>query len=113
MKILRRIFIILAAALAVVAATIGLVGNDTDSSGAEPEQGMVFQEQSDASSGEATTTAQISGRPHEEGRDEASLFGIVTVLQNLVTIGVIVLVVTLGGRAWTALARLGAWRHNS
>lgn len=113
MKILGRIFIILTAALAVVAITFGLVGNDTGSFGTETEQGMVFQEQSDAGTGEAVTTAQVSGRPHNEGHDEPSLFGIISVLQNLITIGVIVLVVTLGGRAWTALARLGAWRHNS
>lgn len=113
MKILGRTFIILAAALAVVAVTIGLVGTDTSSAGAETEQGMVFQEQGAASTGKTVTTAQVSGRPHEEGHDEASLFGIVSVLQNLVTIGVIVLVVTLGGRAWTALARLSLWRHNS
>lgn len=111
MKILGRIFIILAAALVVAAATIALVGNDTGSFEAETERAPVFQEQSGA--GETMTAEQVSGRPPREGHDEASLFGIVGVLQNLVIISVIVLVVTLGGRARTALARFGAWRHNS
>ncbi|MCK6627557.1 MAG: hypothetical protein L6R45_20555 [Anaerolineae bacterium] len=106
MKILGRIFIILAAALVVAAATIALVGNDTGSF--EAERSPVFQEQ-----GDAVTAEQVSGRPPREGHDEASLFGIVGVLQNLVIISVIVLVVRLGGRAQRALARFGAWRHNS
>jgi|GEM_PF-6112299 len=108
MKILGRIFIILAAALVVAAATIALVGNDTGSFEAEAERAPVFQEQDDA-----VTAEQVSGRPPREGHDEASLFGIVGVLQNLVIISVIVLVVRLGGRAQRALARFGAWRHNS
>lgn len=107
MKIFGRIFIILAAALVVAAATIALVGNDTGSFEAKADRD-VFQEQ-----GDAVTAEQVSGRPPREGHDEASLFGIVGVLQNLVIIGVIVLVVTLGGRAQRALARFGAWRHNS
>ncbi|GAB4423438.1 MAG: hypothetical protein Fur0044_21430 [Anaerolineae bacterium] len=111
MKIFGRIFIILAAALVVAGVTIALVGSDTGSFEAEAERAPVFQEQGDA--GEAVAAEQVSGRPPREGHDEASLFGIVGVLQNLVIIGVIVLVVTLGGRAWTALARFGAWRHNS
>jgi hypothetical protein len=117
MAILGRIFIILTTALIVSGVTIAFTGNNNSaglSGGWErPGEPMSVTDggQDNAAaithSGDTLPSDRSSLRPHQEGHDSPSLFGIVGVFKNLAIIGVIVMVVTLGGRAGKALARLG------
>jgi hypothetical protein len=123
MAILGRIFIILTAALVVVGATIAFVGNSNSAgfpgAGERPgEPTFVTDAGQDHTAvatrpGDTLPSEQFSGRPHREGHDSPSLFGIVGVFKNLAIIGVIVMLVTLGGRAGKALARFGGRLHNT
>ena len=108
MKILRNIFIILAAALVIVGATMALVGNSGSATSFDTvERNSVVQEQpiestvaADSEQSSATTdtantlsSPQFSDRPQGEGHNSASLFGIISVIQNLAIIGVIIALV--------------------
>ena len=90
MKILGRTIIILIAALAVIGAATALVGNGSARfPDAETESRPFVQDQPD---GFSTDSPE---RFHEGERDGASLFGIVSVIQNFVIVGLIIAVVIL------------------
>ncbi len=113
-KILGRTLIILTAALVVVGATMALVGRSAGSAGSdfrpEAEQGEVgFISGEDNASPPDFEEHEFS----REGHDAPSLFGIVGVIQNLITIGLIIGVVRLVVWSKTSLARFGARLHNT
>lgn len=109
-KILGRTLIILTAALVVVGATVALVGGSAGTDGPEAQQG----EAGFIPAGDEAPPSDFE--EHEfsrEGRDAPSLFGIVGVIQNLVTIGLIIGIVRLVVWSKTSLARFGTRLHNT
>jgi hypothetical protein len=109
-KILGRTLIILTAALVVVGATVALVGGNADTDRPAAEQGEAgFIPAGDEAPTPDFEEHEFSG----EGRDAPSLFGIVGVIQNLVTIGLIIGIVRLVVWSKTPLARFGARLHNT
>lgn len=109
MKILGRILIILVAALVVVGAATALAGSSSNMQFSERQE--FIQDQPSAGTADSGETRP---RDHfsEEGRDSPSLFGIVSVIQNLVIIGGIVLLITVIRRLKIMLARLVGSFHN-
>lgn len=113
-NILGRTLIILTAALMVVGATMALVGRSAGSTGADFRPEAQQGETGFVSAGDDAPPSDFEQREFSrEGRDAPSLFGIVGVIQNLVTIGLIVGIVRLAVWSKTSLARFGARLHNT
>lgn len=113
-KILGRTLIILTAALVVVGATVALVGNSAGSTDTDFRSEARQSETGFIPAGDDASPSNFE--EHEfspEGRDAPSLFGIVGVIQNLVTIGLIIGIVRLVVWSKTSLARFGARLHNT
>lgn len=113
-NILGRTLIILTAALVVVGVTVALVGRSAGSTGTdfrpEAQQGETgFIPVGDDASPSDFEEHEFS----PEGHDAPSLFGIVGVIQSLVTIGLIIGIVRLVVWSKTSLARFGARLHNT
>ena len=110
MKIAGRMLIIFIAALVVVGVTVALTGSSAGAGGRSP----AVQEQNNAG---VTTSTAAAGQAHGEfsgdRHNAPSLSGIISVVQNLLIIGVMVVLVSLAPRLKAVLARFGSPFHNT
>ena len=110
MKIAGRMLIIFIAALLVVGVTVALVGSSAGADSRSP----AAQAQNNA--GVTTSTAaadQAHGEFSGDRHNAPSLFGVIGVVQNLLIMGVMVVLVNLAPRLKAVLARFGRPFHNT
>lgn len=113
MKVLGQILIILVAALAVIGVATALVGNSSFPEGETRSRPTVEAQSEDLpTDAEGFRPRDHHDRFHEGDHDAPSLFGLVSVLQNLVIVSLIVGLVALGPRLKRRLARLTGSFHN-